>query len=232
MAKRIGIIGGLSPESTVLYYQHLVRRYHEIFGTHSYPEILIYSVNFQQYIAWAYAEAWPAVTEAVLDVLERLRCAGADFAVIACNTLHVVFDAVQQRSPIPLLSIIDATAEAIQTAGVDTVGLLGTAFTMEHPFYRDGLARHGIQALTPPKARREYIDRIILDELSLGVINPATQAAVSTIMDELIANGAGGIVLGCTELPLLFTDYRNHPLFDTASIHAEKALHYAVGTRV
>jgi aspartate racemase len=230
MDKRIGIIGGLSPESTVLYYQHMVRRYHEIFGTHSYPDILIYSVNFQQYITWTYDEEWPAVTEALLTTLGRLHRAGADFAVIACNTLHVVFDSVQRHSPIPLLSIIEATAEAILREGIDTVGLLGTSFTMEHPFYRDGLASHGIQVLVPTKARRDYIDQIILDELSLGIINPTTQASVSTVMDELIAEGAGGIVLGCTELPLLFKDPGVHQLFDTASIHAEKALQYAVGT--
>jgi aspartate racemase len=230
MDKRIGIIGGLSPESTVLYYQHIVRRYHEIFRTHSYPDILIYSVNFQQYIAWTYDEDWPAVTEALLATLGRLHRAGADFAVIACNTLHVVFDSVQRRSPIPLLSIIEATVEAILREGIDAVGLLGTSFTMEHPFYRDGLARHGIRVLVPSKASREYIDKIILDELSLGIIRPTTQAKVSTIIDELITEGAGGIVLGCTELPLLFKDPSGRRLFDTASIHAEKALQYAVAS--
>ena len=228
--KRIGIIGGLSPESTTLYYQHIIRRYYEVFGTHSYPEIIIYSVNFQQYITWAYEEQWPAVAEALLDLLTRLQRAGADFAVIACNTLHVVFDQVQRSSPIPLLSIIDATAEKIIKEGIDTVGLLGTSFTMEHKFYRDGLARHGIDVLTPNKTSREYLDKIILDELSIGIINSETRTKALTIIDELVTEGAKGIVLGCTELPLLLTSHPNYMLFDTASIHAEKTLQYAVRT--
>jgi aspartate racemase len=207
--KRIGIIGGLSPESTTLYYQHIIRRYYDVFGTHSYPEIIIYSVNFQQYIAWAYE---------------------ADFAVIACNTLHVVFDQVQRRSPIPLLSIVDATAEKIKKEGIDMVGLLGTSFTMEHSFYRDGLSRHGIGALIPNKASREYLDKIILDELSIGIVNFETRTKVLTIIDELVTEGAKGVVLGCTELPLLLKSHRDYMLFDTASIHAEKALQHAVRT--
>jgi aspartate racemase len=230
MYKRIGIIGGLSPESTVLYYQHIVRRYYELFGNHSYPEIIIYSVNFQKYIAWAYEEKWSTVVEALLDLLKRMQRAGADFAVIACNTLHVAFDQVQRRSPIPLLSIIDATAEKIIKEGIDSVGLLGTSFTMEHKFYRDGLSRHGIRALIPNKASREYIDKIILEELSIGIVEPETRANMLTIIDDLINKGAKGIVLGCTELPLLFKDHHVHRLFDTASIHAEKALQHALRT--
>jgi aspartate racemase len=228
--KRIGIIGGLSPESTVLYYQHIVRRYYESFGNHSYPEIIIYSVNFQKYIDWAYEEQWPTVVEALLDLLGRLQRAGADFAVIACNTLHVVFDQVQRRSPIPLISIIDATAEKIMNEGINTVGLLGTSFTMEHQFYRDGLTQHGIRALIPNKASREYLDKIILEELSIGIIDSETREKVLTIIDDLTNEGAKGIVLGCTELPLLFKDNHVHRLFDTASIHAEKALQHAVRT--
>jgi aspartate racemase len=228
--KRIGIIGGLSPESTTLYYRHIIRRYYDVFGTHSYPEIIIYSVNFQQYIAWAYEEQWPEVVEALLDLLTRLQRAGADFAVIACNTLHVVFDQVQRRSPIPLLSIVDATAEKIKKEGIDMVGLLGTSFTMEHSFYRDGLSRHGIGALIPNKASREYLDKIILDELSIGIVNSETRTKVLTIIDELVTEGAKGVVLGCTELPLLLKSHRDYMLFDTASIHAEKALQHAVRT--
>jgi aspartate racemase len=170
------------------------------------------------------------VVNALLDVLTRLQRAGADFAVIACNTLHVVFDQVQSRSPIPLLSIIDATAEKIMNESIDTVGLLGTSFTMEHQFYRDGLTRHGIEVLSPNKASREYLDKIILDELSIGVINPETRIKALTIIDELVNDGAKGIVLGCTELPLLLKNHPDYKLFDTASIHAEKAPQHAVRT--
>ena len=229
MYKRIGIIGGLSPESTVLYYQHIVRRYYELFNNHSYPEIIIYSVNFQKYIAWAYEEQWPTVVEALLDLLRRLQRAGADFAVIACNTLHVAFDQVQPRSPIPLLSIIDATAEKILNEGIDTVGLLGTSFTMEHKFYRDGLAQHGIRALIPNKASREYLDKIILDELSIGIVNPETRANVLTIIDGLINEGAKGIVLGCTEIPLIVNPNDCPlPTLDSTRLLAKAALRKAL----
>lgn len=228
MSKTIGIIGGLSPESTILYYQYITRRYHEQFHDHEYPEIIIYSVNFQKYINWAYQERWHDVTTDLSNVLIKLHTAGADFALIACNTVHVVFDQVHQQSPIPLLSIIDATAEAIQAQKIQKVGLLGTQFTMEHPFYRHRLAKYGITTITPDQTHRKYLDTLILNELSQGIINPITRSKVLAIIDTLINQGAAGIVLGCTEIPLLITRHKSVSLFDTASIHAEKALQYAL----
>jgi len=229
MHKKIGILGGLTPESTVTYYQHIVRRYQELFGDHGYPEIIIYSVSFQRFEDWMGEEDWGSIREALLKGLESLGAAGADFAVIATNTMHIVFDYLQERSPIPLISIIDATAEAIKKEGMDTVGLMGTRFTMEKPFYREKLARHGIETLVPEKADRDYINKIVFEELSRGLLRSESRGEFLRIIERLVRRGAQGIVLGCTEIPLLVTqEHTSVKLFDTATLHAERALEYAI----
>jgi len=227
--KKIGIVGGLSPESTISYYQYLVRRYQELFGDHGYPEIVIYSVNFQSYVNWTRHDKWEPVAEDLTRAITRLQAAGADFAVIACNMVHFVFDQVQERAAIPLINIIDATAEAIRDAGITTVGLLGTRFTMENNFYRTGLARHGIESLIPTKPSRIALTQIILEELARGVIRAESRNKVLSITEDLVEKGVKGIVLGCTELPLLIEACHTAVrLFDTATLHADKALRYAI----
>ena len=229
MHKKIGILGGLTPESTVTYYQHIVRRYQELFGDHGYPEIIIYSVSFQRFMDWMREENWDEIKEALACGLQSLDSAGADFAVIATNTMHIVFDELREKSPIPLISIIDATAEAIKKEGVDTVGLLGTRFTMEKPFYKEGLARHGIESLVPDKAYIDYINKMVFEELSRGLIRSESRNKFLRIIEGLMGRGAQGIVLGCTEIPLLVTpQHTSVKLFDTATIHANKALEFAI----
>lgn len=151
MHKKIGILGGLSPESTVIYYLRIVRRYQELFGDHSYPEIIIYSVSFQKFIDWMAKDRWNEITEELIRDIRNLAAAGADFALIATNTMHLVFDKVEEASPIPLISIVNATAESIRKERINSVGLLGTVFTMERDFYREGLAKYGIETLVPKK---------------------------------------------------------------------------------
>ncbi len=225
MAKRIGILGGLTAESTVTYDQHITRTYQRRFGTHAYPEVVIYSVSFQQFEDWMEAGEWDEIAEALLQGLSRLHLAGADFAVMATNTMHLLFDRLAAASPIPLVSIVDATADAIRRAGLQTVGLLGTRFTMEKPFYADGLARHGISSLVPDTAAREDIHRVIMQDLSRGELRDESRRRYLEIMDGLAARGAQGIVLGCTEIPLLVTAKDTSlPLFDTAVLHADAAL--------
>jgi aspartate racemase len=230
MYKRIGILGGMTPESTVTYYQHIFRRYEELYDDLSYPETVIYDVSFQRFEDWMSEEDWGSIEEALLDGLERLAAAGADFAVIATNTMHILFEKLEARSPIPLISIVDATAEAIEEEGMEVVGLLGTRFTMEKTFYREGLKRHGIEALVPGKEERDYIDRVVFEELSRGLLLPESRNGYLEIIDGLVERGAQGIVLGCTEIPLLVTqEHTDVKLFDTAVIHAEKALQHAIG---
>lgn len=229
MHKKIGILGGLTPESTVTYYQHIVRRYQELFGDHGYPEIIIYSVSFQKFENWMEEEDWDSIKEALLDGLRSVEAAGADFAVIATNTMHILFNELQEKSPIPLISIIEATAEAIKREGMDTVGLLGTRFTMEKPFYKEGLEKHGIGVLVPEKADRDYINKVVFEELSRGVLRSESRNKYLRIIEGLMGRGAQGIVLGCTEIPLLVTpEHTSVKLFDTAVIHAEKALEFAI----
>ena len=229
MHKRIGILGGMTPESTVTYYQHIVHAWQQRHRDHRYPEIVIYSESFQRFEDWMEAGEWGAVEEALAEGLRRLAAAGADFAVIATNTMHLLFDRLQAGSPIPLLSIVDATAAAVRRAGIETVGLLGTRFTMEKPFYAEGLARHGIATLAPGSEERRDIHRIIMEELAMGELREASRARYLEIIAALTARGAGGIVLGCTEIPLLVTPaHTSVPLFDTAVLHADAALAYAV----
>ena len=174
MFKKIGILGGLSPESTIIYYQRIVRRSHEFFGDHTYPEIVIYSVNFQKFIDWMSKERWDKITEQLVKAVKSLTEVGADFALIATNTMHIVYPEVQRRSPIPIVSIIEATAETVNKDGVDKLGLLGTRFTMEKGFFKKGLADYGIDTLVPKKGDREYVDKVIFDELCRGDYHSTT----------------------------------------------------------
>ncbi len=229
MHKRIGILGGMTAESTVSYYQHIFKRYEKLHGDLSYPEMVIYDVSFQRFEDWMGVEDWNSIEEALLEGLGRLESAGADFAIIATNTMHILFDKLETRSTIPLLSIVDATADAIKKAGIDVVGLLGTRFTMEKPFYVEGLKGHGIEVLVPEEEERNTIDKVIFHELSKGLLLPESRRKYLEIIDGLVKRDAQGVVLGCTEIPLLVTPkHTDVKLFDTAIIHAEKALQHAI----
>lgn len=229
MYRKIGILGGMSPESTVTYYEEITRTYTERYGDYGYPEILIYSVSFQKFVEWQRKADWQAAAQEMARCLRSLRRAGADFGLIATNTMHIVFSEVQAAVDMPLLSIVDATASAVTDSGLKKVGLLGTVFTMREAFYRDGLARHGIEVLVPPDEDQERINRVIYDELCRGEIRPASHDMFLQIMKALAKAGAEGIILGCTEIPLIIhPGDAPLPLFNTTVLHAWKALDYAV----
>lgn len=229
MHRRIGILGGMSPESTAAYYEHITRRYTEQFGDYGYPEILIYSVRFQQFVDWQHAGRWEEAAREMARALEALRRAGADFGLIATNTMHIVFDAVQQAVRMPLLSIIDATAAGVLAAGVRTAGLLGTVFTMREPFFREGLARAGVAVRVPAPADQERMNDVIYRELCRGEIREESRRFFRAVIEGLQADGAEGIVLGCTEIPLLVRPEDSALLlFNTTLLHAERALRFAL----
>jgi aspartate racemase len=231
MHKRIGILGGMSPESTVAYYEYITRTYTERFGDYGYPEILIYSVSFQHYVDWPNQDRWDLVAQGLSQAAQKLAAAGADLILIATNTMHLVFDEVQARVEVPMLSLLDATAQAILARDLRTVGLLGTRFTMEKRFYQEALARQGISTLVPTAGDREYVNRVIYDELVAGKIRDESRAGFIAIIRRLVERGAEGIILGCTEIPLLVSEAgAGIPLFDTTEIHAEAALNYAITT--
>ncbi len=229
MHKKIGIIGGLSPESTVSYYLHITRSYVERFGDHSYPEIIIYSVNLEQYHRWRSANRWDLVADDLIASAQRLRKAGADFGLIATNTMHKVFDAVQAAVDFPLIHIIDATAAKARERGLKTLGLLGTRYTMSDGFYHDRIAQSGLNLVVPPPADQTVVHRIIVEELIQGRLREDSKAAYRHIISGLIEQGAEGIILGCTEIPLLIQQPDSPvPLLDTAALHADAALAYAL----
>ncbi|MGC9358549.1 MAG: aspartate/glutamate racemase family protein [Anaerolineae bacterium] len=227
--KTIGILGGMSPESTVTYYETITRNYVERFGDYAFPEIIIYSVSFQPYIDWPEAARWDLVAEGLTGAAQRLEAAGADFIIIATNTMHRVFDEVQAGVDIPLLSLLETVGEAIEAQGMTTVGLLGTRFTMESDLYPMALARRGIEVLVPETEERAVVDRVIYEELVAGNIKAASRARFAAIIRQLSSRGAEGVILGCTEIPLLVREADVEvPLFDTTALHAEAALAYAL----
>ena len=229
MYKRIGIIGGLSPESTVEYYLYLTRTYTQRFGTSAYPEVIIYSVSFQSYADWPALGRWDLVAHGLSETARKLEAAGADFIVISANTMHMVVNEVRQAVRIPVLSLLDVVAEAVAGRGFKTVGLLGTRYTMEQDFFPRALASRGIETLVPEAEERQYINAVIYNELVKGQINPAARQGYVEIIQRLARRGAEGVILGCTEIPLLVSEAdAGLPLFNTTTLHAEAALEYAL----
>jgi aspartate racemase len=229
MHKKIGILGGMSPESTIAYYEHITRRYTERFGDYGYPEIIIYSVSFQPYVDWPQQERWDLVAQGLSEAARRLEVAGADFIVIATNTMHLVFEEVQACVQVPMLGLLDAVGEVMLAGGMKKVGLLGTQYTMEKRFYQDALERRGITVLVPDVKDRQYVNTVIYNELVAGQIRDESRAGLLAVIRRLAERGAQGVILGCTEIPMLVTEAdAAMPLFDTTAIHAEAALRYAV----
>ncbi len=230
MHKKIGIIGGMSPESTIEYYQYITRTYTERFGDYGYPEVLIYSVSFQPYVDWPNQGRWDLIGKGLAEAAQKLEAAGADFAVIATNTMHIVLDDVKAAINIPVLSLLDAVADAIIARGLKTVGLLGTRFTMEHELYPTSLKARGIDVLVPDADEREIVNTVIYNELVKGIIRDESRAEYVKVIETLVRQGAEGVILGCTEIPLLVgEDDVSIPLLDTTTIHAEAALNLAIG---
>jgi aspartate racemase len=227
--KRIGIIGGMSPESTITYYEYITHTYTERFGDYGYPEIIIYSVSFQPYVDWPRAERWDLVAEGLSAAARKLEAAGADFFVVATNTMHIVFDEIAASVGIPGLSLLDAVRDYASARGMRTLGLLGTSFTMEKPFYQDALGESGIRVIVPDSGDRDVINNVIYDELVRGVVRDESRRHFVRVIDELASRGAEGVILGCTEIPLLIqAEYCDLPLLDSTRIHAEAALQYAL----
>lgn len=228
--KTIGLIGGMSWESTVSYYRAINEEIKRRLGGMHSAKIVLYSVDFHDIERLQHAGDWNAAGDLLAQAARSLQAAGADFLVLCTNTMHKVATHIEQAVAIPLLHIADPTAEAIKNAGHSTVGLLGTRFTMEQAFYRDRLqAQHGLQVLVPDDDDRETVHRIIYDELCLGVVKPESRVAYRRIMARMAADGAEAIILGCTEIALLVSqEDARVPLFDTTAIHARAAAERAI----
>lgn len=228
--KTIGMIGGMSWESTVPYYRIVNELVKERLGGLHSARVVLYSVDFAQIEQLQDAGAWDEAGEVLVGAAKSVEVAGADFLILCTNTMHKVVGAIEAAVTIPLLHIADATASEVRRAGVSTVGLLGTRFTMEQDFYRGRLEeQHGIRVLVPEEKDREEVHRIIYDELCKGVIDDASRDRYRQIIARLAERGAQGVILGCTEISLLVSQMDSPvPLFDTTSIHARGAVDLAL----
>jgi aspartate racemase len=222
--KVLGLIGGTGPESTIDYYRLLVAKYREQADGHS-PPVIITSVDLKQMIELMNAGELDAVANYLSAEFERLHKAGADFAALTANTPHIVFDELQRRAPLPLISIVEAACEEVRARGMSTVGLFGTRFTMEAPFYPDVFSRAGVKLITPSAQEQHYIHEIYLGQLLKDVFLPETRLQLLEIADEMKRrDNIEGLILGGTELPLLLRDEQHNglPLLDTTRMHVDK----------
>lgn len=229
--KTIGMLGGMSWESTVPYYRLINQRVQERLGGLHSARLLLYSVDFHEIEQLQRGGEWERAGTLLADGARRLQSAGADFLVICTNTMHKVAPAVEAAIALPLLHIADPTASAVAAAGVRRVGLLGTRFTMEEEFYRERLQRrHGLEVLVPGSEDRLEVHRIIYEELCRGIVDDRSRHLYRDIIGRLVARGAEAVILGCTEISLLVgTDDSRVPLFDTTALHARAAADRALG---
>lgn len=229
--KTIGLLGGMSWESTVPYYRHINETIRaRLGGLHSARAVLV-SVDFHDIEQLQRAGDWDAAGVLLAGAARQLQAAGADCIVLCTNTMHKVAPAIAAACRLPLLHIADATAQAVRAAGLQTVGLLGTRFTIEQDFYRERLEqRYGLTVLVPDVEDRAIVHRIIYEELCVGVVSEASRAEYRRIIGRLAARGAGGVILGCTEIGLLVGEADTElPLFDTTRLHACGAAEWALG---
>ena len=228
--KTIGLLGGMSWESTALYYRQINEGVKEKMGGLHSAQIAMYSVDFQEIEELQHAGQWDATGEILSRAAEQVQNAGADFLLICTNTMHKVAPQIESAVDIPLLHIADATAERIKSQGIKNIGLLGTRFTMEQDFYARRLRdAYDLNVILPSKQDREIVHRAIYDELVLGVVRDESRLEYLRIMDALQAEGAEGVIEGCTEIVMLVQqEHTDIPLFDTTSIHAEAAVEMAL----
>ena len=227
--KTIGLIGGMSWESTAEYYRIINEAVKERLGGFHSAKIVMYSVDFKEIRELQLEAGWDETTNLMIDAARRVERGGADFVLICTNTMHKMAEEVEASISIPLLHIADVTAERIISSGLKKVGLLGSAFTMEQDFYKGRLIdKYGLEVVIPSQIERQVVDNIIFNELCLGEIKDSSREQIETIMGNLVDDGAQGIILGCTELPSLIKQKDcSVPLFDTTAIHAKAAAEYA-----
>jgi aspartate racemase len=228
--KKIGLIGGIGPESTVDYYKRIIRIFREQYAHVAYPEIILFSANLNELLAIVESKDWKALTDWLLDRVKALSRAGADFAAIGSNTPHVVFDDVQLRSPIPLLSIVEETAKRAEQMGLKKLGLMGTKFTMESDFYQKVFRPRGMSVVLPDGDAQTFIQEKLDSEIELGILkDPTRQNLLAIVMQMIEDDSIEGLILGCTELPLILTkDEFGIPFLNTTAIHVESIIRYCL----
>jgi aspartate racemase len=226
--KKIGIIGGLGPEPTIEYYKIITSRFRK--SPTGYPRIIIYSMDVDELADRFESEDWAAIHGLLREGIDAIHRAGADFGLIAANTPHIVFDDIAGDAPIPLLSIVTATLDAVRDRGLSKVGLLGTKFTMRSDLFQKELVPAGVEVVVPGREDQEYIQHKIYNEMTVGTFTDDTRAGLLGIIEKLKMESAiEGVILGCTELPIILDreEFGLH-FFDTTRIHAERAIAYCL----
>jgi aspartate racemase len=228
--KKIGLVGGIGPESTLDYYRLIIRAFQERKSA-DYPEILVYSANLTELLKLMEEKRWDALTEWLLHKIEALRKAGAEFAAIGSNSPHVVFDAVKSRSPLPLVSIVAAACDRAQALGVKRLGLMGTAFTMQSDFFQKPFLAKAMSVVVPEPDDQKLIHRRLFTEIELGIIKDSTRQELLAVAKRMLdRHGIEALILGCTELPLILTqDEFGIPFLNTTAIHAEAMVLCSLG---
>lgn len=228
--KRIGIIGGLGPESTVDYYKEIISAFNKKYKDLAYPEIIIYSANMNELMQLVNLKNWEKISEWLLEKIENVSRAGAEFAAIASNTPHIVFEEVRKKSPIPLLSIVEETCKEAGKLKVKKCGLMGTKLTMEADFYKKPFQSQGIEVIIPSEDERDLIQNRLFTEIELGIIKDSTREELLGIAKRMIDDDEiDSLILGCTELPLILPDSEHGiPFLNTTAIHCESIIKYCV----
>jgi len=222
----VGILGGMSSESTRTYYEQIDRRVNDALGGHNAGDLVIRSVNFAEIERCIRTEQWDEASDLLADAALDLEAAGADFVVMATNTMHRVAPDVETALSIPFVHIVDPTAEALRADHVETVGVLGTEAVMDGSFYHERFRSHDIETVVPDREDRAAVDRIIFEELTAGRVEADSRERYLEVIERLVADGAEGIVLGCTEIELLVeqSDCPETPVYDTTALHVDRAV--------
>ncbi|MEN2400935.1 aspartate/glutamate racemase family protein [Flavobacterium sp. MC2016-06] len=228
--KKLGLVGGISWVSTIDYYKFINEGINEKLGGLNFAECLVYSLNFNEFQKNNANGDWNATFELLLNACKSLENGGADAIVLCANTAHAVSDQLEKEIKLPIIHVVTATANTINKLGLKKVGLLGTKYTMEMDFYFKKLAENNIEAIVPfLQEERDFIQQTLKEELGRGIIKEQTKRAYLSIIEKLIENGAEGIILGCTEIPMLISQEDiSVPVFDTTKIHSEAAVDFAV----
>jgi aspartate racemase len=228
--KTMGLIGGMSWESSLEYYRIINENVKKRLGGFHSAKCILYSVDFEEVEKLQHLGDWEELTRLMAEVAQRLESAGADFVIICTNTMHKMADEVQRAIRVPVLHIVDVTAEAIKNNGQTRIGLLGTKFTMEQDFYKGRLRdKHGLDVLIPSPEERQMVHDILYSELCLGEIKEQSKEKFKSVIQNLVDHGAQGVILGCTEIPLIVSqdDYAI-PVYDTTTLHAQAAVDFAL----
>ena len=228
--KPIGIIGGLGPESTVDYYKEIIAAFHARYDEMVYPEIIIYSVNIDEFMKFVETKNWSGLSEWLLEKISSIHRAGAQFAVIASNTPHIVFDEIKSKSPIPLLSIVEETCNKAQEMDLKNVGLMGTKLTMEADFYKKPFVSKGMSVVVPSEEEQQLIHHKLFSEIELGIFKDPTREELLAIAKRMVdEEGVDSLILGCTELPLILTERKyGIPFLNTTAIHCESIIKHCL----